>query len=203
MKTSRGAAKLRKQVAAAVKDANLLHGNLLGMQRRAVAAKPGWEQEVLPTVKRLMPAAARTAWAAKAMLAAMAGLQPEGNFAGLRVAPRQTEAGLSAAEAAKRLGLCAQTMVKMLREGRLPGKKIGKMWRVTSEVVAQYAAHHTVGKSCWRVASPAKVLNKKQTRHEWADNGNCVVCSRCALSVPATMDWRHQIAVGALNGCAT
>jgi len=37
---------------------------------------------------------------------------------------------LSPAEAARRFGVCKLTILRMIRDGRLPAKRVGSQWRI-------------------------------------------------------------------------
>jgi excisionase family DNA binding protein len=48
---------------------------------------------------------------------------------------------LSPQEAADRLGVSKDTILRLLRSGKLPGKKIGwRTWRITEEALAAFMA---------------------------------------------------------------
>jgi len=189
-------------------DAKMMRGNLLGIQRRIRASRPGWEAEVFLTLKRLMSAAGSV----EATLNMMGvGTAPSEDLAPkpvvflnrLRVVPKETKDGLSALATADRLGLSVSTVIEMLRDGRLLGRKIGKAWRVRPDSIDLLVKKSTVtrpGRA--NTTSPAAVLNRKTNAHDWVDDENTVKCLCCGLTMPAALPWRQQLGFAKLNACS-
>ena len=53
-------------------------------------------------------------------------------------------------EVAERLGLTTLSVQQALRDGKLRGRKIGRMWFVGEEAIREYEREH-LGKKGWRV----------------------------------------------------
>jgi excisionase family DNA binding protein len=53
-------------------------------------------------------------------------------------------------EVSARLGLTVETLQHYLRDGRLRGRKIGRMWFVGEDAIREYEREH-LGKKGWRV----------------------------------------------------
>lgn len=52
---------------------------------------------------------------------------------------------LSAEEAAELLGVSAETVKRHLRAGRLPGRKVGRLWRVSRAALDAFLVNHQGG----------------------------------------------------------
>ena len=201
---------LKTRLAKSREDARMLCGNLLGIQRRMRAVKPGWETEVFLTLNRLISAAGSIEATLNMVEIntdpAMKDSVPElvGFFGRLRVMPKETADGLSALAAAKRLGVSVSTIQEMLKDGRLRGKKIGKMWRIRPDSIDRLVKKSTVTRpGRTDVISPAIILNRKSSTHEWTDDANTVKCVCCGLTVPAALPWKQQLGFAELNACLT
>lgn len=194
---------LKARLAKSIKDARMVQGNLLGIQRRMRAAKPGWEAEVFLTLNRLMSAVgSMEATLNMAEAGTPHAPKPVGVFGRLSAVPKETQDGLSALAVAKRLGLSVCTVQDMLKDGRLRGKKVGKVWRVSPDSVDCLVKRSTVTRpGRHSAASPAATLNRKSGAHDWADSENIVKCARCGLAIPAALPWRQQLGFAELNAC--
>lgn len=199
---------LKARLAKSREDARMMRGNLLGIQRRVRAARPGWKNEVFSTLKQLMSATGSMEATLNMVEIGMTPfdgdpvLKSVGSFGHLRVVPKETTDGLSALAAAKRLGLSVCTVIEMLRDGRLLGRKVGKVWRVRPDSIDHLVKKSTVTRS-GRNTSPATILNRKTDVHDWVDDENTVKCLCCGLTVPAALPWKQQLGIAELNICSS
>jgi hypothetical protein len=202
----------KTRLAKSCKDAKMMRGNLLGIQRRMRAARPGWQNEVFLTLKRLMSAAGSIEatldmvdcshmWEAETTSPENPAPKFDGFFGRLRVVPKETEDGLSALATARRLGLSVCTVIEMLRDGRLLGGKIGKVWRIRPDSIDHLVKRSTMTRR-GRINSPAAILNRKSDTHGWVDDANIVKCLYCGLRVPAALPWKQQLGFAKLNACS-
>lgn len=70
------------------------------------------------------------------LVAALRGYEPEGEARALSATPAPM---LSLVEAAQCLGVSRDTVLRMVKDERLPGRKVGTLWRIPAAAVKALA----------------------------------------------------------------